>query len=145
MLNQAHTCIVGSLNHIGIAVTDLEQALLLYQTLFDSPSAEIIEPDFIPIRAAVIKQGDTHIELLEPLDSKSEIGKFISKRGEGLHHVAFDVSNLDAKIKQLKSLGISMIDEKARMGITGQIAFIHPSSTRGTLIELVETLHVDKE
>ena len=144
MPNNIHNCIVGSINHIGIAVTNLEEALLLYQNLFDSPDTEIIEPDFMPIRAAIIEQGDTHIELLEPLDQESEIGKFIAKRGEGLHHIAFSVSNLDSKIKQLESFGVNMIDTKPRQGITGQIAFLHPASTRGTLIELVEPTDADK-
>ena len=98
----------------------------------------------MPIRAAIIEQGDTHIELLEPLDQESEIGKFIAKRGEGLHHIAFSVSNLDSKIKQLESFGVNMIDTKPRQGITGQIAFLHPASTRGTLIELVEPTDADK-
>ena len=131
-------CTVSTMNHVGIAVSDIEEALKMYQALFDSPETEILEPDFLPLRAAIIVQGDTHIELLEPTDPDSTIGRFIARHGEGLHHIALNVDNVDAKVAQLMDLGIEMLDQEPRRGLTGRIAFIHPRSTRGALIELVQ-------
>ncbi|MBM3939916.1 MAG: methylmalonyl-CoA epimerase [SAR202 cluster bacterium] len=131
-------CTVGYANHVGIAVTNVREALLLYQTLFDSPETSIIEAPLLGIRAAIIVQGETHIELLEPTDPAGAIGRFIAEHGEGLHHLAFNVNNVDKKVEELKALGIRMIDQVPRQGLTGRIAFIHPSATRGSLIELVQ-------
>ena len=131
-------CTVSTMNHVGIAVSDIEEALKMYQALFDSPETEILEPDFLPLRAAIIVQGDTHIELLEPTDPDSTIGRFIARHGEGLHHIALNVDNVDAKVAQLMDLGIEMLDQEPRRGLTGRIAFIHPDATRGALIELVQ-------
>ena len=131
-------CAVGAVNHVGIAVRNVEATLRLYQTLFDSPETRVIEPDFLPLRIAIIVQGETHIELLEPTDPDSDLARFIDKRGEGLHHLALNVDDVDAKVEQLKALGVEMIDETPRRGVTGRIAFIRPSETHGALIELVE-------
>ncbi len=132
------SCTAGAMNHIGIAVTDIESALAMYQALFDSPETEILEPDFLPLRAAIIVQGETHIELLQPTDADGDLARFIARHGEGLHHVALNVDDIDAKVEQLKAKGIEMIDQVPRRGLTGRIAFIQPSSTRGALIELVQ-------
>lgn len=140
MSTHPSACTVGSINHVGIVVSDVEEALTLYQALFDSPQTEIFEPDFLPLRAAIIVQGETHIELLQPTDPDSAIGQFIARYGEGLHHVAFNVSNVDNKVHELKTLGIRMVDQEPRRGLTGRIAFIHPNATRGALIELVQPL-----
>lgn len=138
MTNESPACTVSTMNHVGIAVSDIDAALKLYQALFDSPDTEILEPDFLPLRAAIIVQGDTHIELLQPTDPDSAIGRFIASHGEGLHHIALNVDNVAAKVEQLKALGIQMVDEEPRRGLTGSIAFVHPDSTRGALIELVQ-------
>ena len=134
----APPCAVGAVNHVGVAVRDLDAALRLYRTLFDSPDTQVLEPNFLPLRAAVIVQGETHIELLEPTDPDSDLGRFIARRGEGLHHLALNVDDVDAKLEQLKALGVAMIDQTPRQGLTGRIAFIQPSETYGALIELVQ-------
>jgi methylmalonyl-CoA/ethylmalonyl-CoA epimerase len=130
--------IVG-LEHIGIAVNSIDQALTLYEKLLGLKPEKIMKSSKHKIRAAFLKVGATEIELLEPLDEESPIGKFLKKRGQGIHHVAFRVENIETKIEQLKRQGVIMIDEKPRAGIGGgKIAFLHPKSTGNVLIELCE-------
>ncbi len=136
-------CVVGSVNHVGVAVRNIEATLRLYRALFDSPETRVLEPDFLPLRIAIIVQGETHIELLEPTDPDSDLARFIAKRGEGLHHLALNVDDVDAKVEQLKELGVQMIDQMPRQGVTGRIAFIQPSETYGALIELVQPFAED--
>ena len=131
-----HTA-VGALNHIGLAVASIEESLKQFRELFDSPDAEIVRSDERGIRACFIEQGETHIELLEPLRPDTVIGRFLDRHGEGIHHLAFTVGDLDAKAEDLVQLGIPIIDGP-REGFRGRIAFLHPSSTHGVLIELVK-------
>ena len=127
---------VGALNHIGIATTDIEASLKQYRELFDAPETEIIRNVEHGLLAAFIEQGETHIELLEPLRADTAIGRFIERHGEGIHHLAFTVDDIDAKAKELAELGIPIIDGP-RDGLRGRIAFTHPSATHGVLIEIV--------
>jgi methylmalonyl-CoA epimerase len=127
---------VGALNHVGIAVTDLDASLRQFQELYDSPETQVIESVELGIKAAFIEQGETHIELLQPLRVDTVIGRFIDAHGEGIHHMAFTVGDVDAKVEQLLSLGIPIIDGP-RAGLRGRIAFSNPSATHGVLIELV--------
>ena len=129
---------VGALNHIGIAVANLAESLKQYQELFDSPDpSHILEDHDRGIRGAFIEQGETHIELLQPLRPDSVIGRFIERHGEGVHHMAFSVGDIDAKVEALQALGIPIIDGP-RPGLRGRVAFLHPSATHGVLIELVK-------
>ena len=128
---------VGALNHIGIAVANLAESMRQYSELFDSPSGPIVEDADRGIRATFIEQGETHIELLQPLRADSVIGRFIERHGEGVHHMAFTVADVDAKVEALQALGIPIIDGP-RPGLRGRIAFLHPSTTHGVLIELVK-------
>lgn len=127
---------VGAINHIGIATADIEASLKQYQELFDAPVTEIIRSEEFGLRAAFIHKGETHIELLEPLRADTTVGRFIDRHGEGLHHMAFTVGDVDAKAKELEALGIPIIDGP-REGLRGRIAFSHPSATHGVLIEIV--------
>lgn len=129
---------VGAINHIGIATSDLEASLKQYRELFDAPEAEIIKSVEQGLRAAFIHQGETHIELLEPLRADTPIGRFIERHGEGIHHMAFTVADVDAKAKELEELGIPIIDGP-REGLRGRIAFSHPSATHGVLVEIVRS------
>lgn len=124
------------MNHVGIAVASIEESLRQFRELFDSPTAEVLEDAERGIRAAFIEQGETHIELLEPLRYDSVIARFIERRGEGIHHIAFTVGDVDAKVEALQALGLP-IAEGPRPGLRGRIAFTHPSATHGVLIELV--------
>ena len=127
---------VVELNHIGIAVVSIEKSLEQFYDLFDSPEASILVNKEHGVRGAFIEQGETHIELLEPLNSKSVVAKFLENHGEGIHHMAFTVDNVDSKVSELEKLGISIITGP-REGFTGRIAFTNPADTHGSLIELV--------
>jgi len=130
--------IVG-LEHIGIAVNSIDQALTLYEQLLGLKLEKTMKSSQHKIKAAFLKVGETEVELLEPLDKESPIWKFLKKRGQGIHHVAFRVENIEKMLEQLKRQGVIMIDEKPRAGIrSGKIAFLHPKSTGNVLIELCE-------
>jgi methylmalonyl-CoA/ethylmalonyl-CoA epimerase len=124
-------------SHIGIAVESVDALLPFYR--------DVLGMDVIPLdnadgaRIAGLAAGDALVELLEPDKADSPIGKFIAKRGPGIHHVCFVVDDLDAALERCRRAGIRLIDEKPRLGAEGkQIAFLHPSSTGGVLIELTE-------
>ena len=126
------------LDHLGIAVANLDEAIRLYETLGLSCSqVETIHEQ--KVRTATIPLGETNLELLEPTEANSPIGKFLATRGSGIHHLAVQVENIEEKLLDLKSLGLRLIDETPRIGLGGsQVAFIHPQSTFNTLIELVQ-------
>ena len=128
------------LNHVAIAVNNIDEALEVFerQLGWKLEKTRIVEQQ--KIKAALLWMGDTKIELLEPAGADSTVAKFLEKRGEGIHHIAVTVSDIEARIKELKEKGIVLIDEKPRLGMEGtRIAFIHPKSTKNVLIELVES------
>jgi methylmalonyl-CoA/ethylmalonyl-CoA epimerase len=129
------------IDHVGIAVSDLDRATTLYQGTFGMP---VVHRETIAsqgVEAILLDVGDGHVELLRPLEPDTVVGRFVAKRGEGLHHVAYRVKDIDAALAQLKSAGISLVDSEARPGIRGsRVAFVHPKSTGGTLTELVEPM-----
>jgi len=127
------------IDHVGIAVNDLEAALKLYrdQIGIECSGTEVVEEQ--KVKVAFFPVGQSKIELLESTDPDGPVGKFIEKKGEGVHHLSFRVSDIDERIKQLKEQGVALIDEKPRYGAGGaRIAFLHPKSTGGVLIELCE-------
>ncbi len=127
---------VGALNHIGLAVVSIEESLKQFYDLLDSPQARILVNEEHGVRGAFIEQGETHIELLEPLRADSVIGKFLDNYGEGIHHMAFTVDDVDVKANELQALGISIITGP-REGFTGRIAFADPARMHGVLVEFV--------
>ena len=132
---------IKGIDHIGIAVNDLDEAISNYTDILglESKKTEAIEEQ--KIISATILVGGVKIELLQPTHPDSPIGKFIEKRGEGMHHIAFRVENIDESLKQLSAKGVNLIDKKARIGVGGtRIAFIHPKDMKGVLIELVERI-----
>lgn len=130
--------IVG-VHHIGIAVSKLDGAVDFYRDILGLKLEGIHVVEEQKVRVAFFStSGETRIELLEPTDSQSSVAKFIEKRGEGIHHIALKVGNIEAVLEGLKKKGLTLIDEKPRIGVNGaKIAFIHPKSTRGVLLELV--------
>jgi methylmalonyl-CoA epimerase len=125
------------LDHIAIAVTNLEEALRFYLEALGLAldSTEVVEEQ--GVRLAKLAVGDTHIELLEPLSAETPVGKFLSQRGPGLHHICLGVDDIQERLTSLKSRGIRLIDSMPRRGAGGaKIAFIHPKATGGTLVEL---------
>jgi len=130
--------IVG-LDHVGVAVSRLDTVLPVYERLFGLRLEGVRESKEQKIKAVLFAVGGTNIELLEPLDKESPIAKFLEKRGQGIHHIAFRVDNIEEMLGQLKAKGVVLIDEKPRRGIEGgKIAFLHPKSTGDVLIELCE-------
>ena len=130
---------VKKIDHIGIAVKSLEESLKFYENVLGikAQGNEVIEEQ--KVRVAFLPIGDTEIELLESTEENGPISKFIEKKGEGIQHIAYKVDDIDKAIEEMKSKGIRMIDEKPRYGAGGaKIAFLHPKSTFGVLIELCE-------
>ncbi|ADU30008.1 methylmalonyl-CoA epimerase [Evansella cellulosilytica] len=127
------------IDHIGIAVKSIEKTLPFYLDTFDLRVDKIVEVSSQKVKVAFIEIGDTKLEFLEPLTKDSPIATFIDKRGEGLHHIAFSVLNIDDRLEQLKKEGIQAIDEAPHIGAAGYpIAFLHPSNANNVLIELCE-------
>ena len=130
---------VKSVNHIGIAVRSIEQQRPFYEQQLGAQFEHIEDVPSQKVRVAFFRIGDIRLELLEPIDPASPVQAFLDKRGEGLHHVAFTVDDIKARIAELKESGLRMIDETPRPGAHHmQIAFIHPKSTFGVLTELCE-------
>ncbi len=127
------------IEHIGIAVEDLESAISFYENIFGLKCYKIEDVPDQKVKTAFFMIGETKIELLASTDTDSPVGKFIEKRGEGIHHIAFAVEKIDEKLKFASEAGIRLIDSKARRGAEGlNIAFLHPKSTFGVLTELCE-------
>ena len=126
-------------DHIAIAVRDLEQALKPYQEALGLTPSDVEEVTDQQVRIAFLPVGDTDIELLEPTAADSGVARFLEKRGEGLHHICLEVDDLEATLAALKAQGVRLIDEKPRDGGRGKrIAFVHPRSMQGVLVELIQ-------
>jgi methylmalonyl-CoA/ethylmalonyl-CoA epimerase len=127
------------IEHIGIAVKSLADAIPYYEQLLGTPCYSIEEVKDQRVKTAFFKIGQTKIELLESTDPEGPVGKFIEKKGEGIHHIAFAVNGLEAALDEARAAGIKLIDEQPRMGAEGlHIAFLHPKSSFGVLTELCE-------
>lgn len=130
---------IKKVDHIGIAVRSLENTLPFYTEVLQLPLLGIEVVESQKVKVAFLKAGETKLELLEPTSAESTIASFIEKRGEGIHHVALGVESIEARISEMKEKGIRMIDEQPRPGAGGaDIAFLHPKSTAGVLVELCE-------
>lgn len=130
---------IKKIDHIGIAVKDLAEALKLYEGMLGLKvvGTEVVEEQ--KVKTAFLPTGDSEVELLESTAPDGPIAKFIEKNGPGIQHIAFRVDNLEQKLSELKEKGVRLIDEKPRRGAGGaKIAFLHPKSTYGVLIELCE-------
>jgi len=126
-------------DHIGIAVPDLEAAIATFTTLFGAPPDSVADVPDQKVRTAFFAAGDTHVELLWPLSDDSPISAFLAKRGAGLHHICFEVPDIERALADYRAAGIRLIDETPRTGAHGKrIAFLHPKSTAGILIEICE-------
>jgi methylmalonyl-CoA/ethylmalonyl-CoA epimerase len=127
------------LDHVGIAVHSLEDALLTYQQRLGFTLHELVSIEDQKVRVAVLPSGDSRIELMEPTAPDSPIQRFLEKRGEGVHHLCFQVEDIRRKIEELRSASLRLISMASDTGLEGRkIAFLHPKSTHGVLIELVE-------
>ena len=130
-----------TIDHLGIAVKSLAAAKSIYQKLgLEITPEEVVEAE--QVRVVMVPVGESRLELLEPTSENSTIAKFISKRGEGLHHVSLRVPNLPAAVERLKKDGVKLVSEEIKTGAGGhKYVFVHPSSAGGVLLELVEGQH----
>jgi len=125
------------IHHVGVAVSDLDEAIALYQKVFGAELVHRASTD--ELTAAFLQAGDAEVELLQPLRDDSPVGKFLANRGPGLHHIAVAVSDIDKAIAEARADGLEMIDQEPRIGLHGtRIAFVHPKSVGGVLTEFVE-------
>jgi methylmalonyl-CoA/ethylmalonyl-CoA epimerase len=128
------------IDHIGIAVRSLDEALATYKRLWRLEPDHVERGETDKVTEATLPIGDAHLQLLEPTDDESTVAKFIEKRGEGLHHIAIRVPDIEAALARLAAEGAELIDTEPRIGGGGhRVAFVHPKTTHGILIELVET------
>lgn len=133
------------IEHIGIAVKDIENSNLLFKKLFNQAHYKIEEVTSENVKTSFFKIGDSKIELLQATDNNSAIAKFIEKKGEGIHHIAFAVKDIYTEIERLKSEGFTVLNEVPKKGADNKlVAFLHPKSTNGVLIELCQENN-DKE
>ena len=126
------------IHHLGVAVEDLDQAVTTYERIF---GARLEHRETVPdqgVEAAFLKVGDGHVELLGSLGEETPVGKFLTKRGPGMHHVAYEVADVRAAIGELAEQGVELVDEEPRQGLFGlEVAFLHPNAVNGVLSELV--------
>lgn len=131
------------IDHVGVAVEDLDAAISLYQESFGMELAHRETVESQGVEAILLDVGDGHVELLRPLGADTPVGKFLDAKGPGLHHVAYAVDDIDAALLWLGSAGLRLIDSEPRTGIRGsRVAFLHPRSTGGVLTEIVEPADV---
>jgi methylmalonyl-CoA epimerase len=130
---------LSAVDHVGVAVDDLEAALALYRDTLGMPLVHRETVAEQGVEAALLDVGESHIELLAPLGPETAVGKFLARKGPGLHHVAYRVASVDEALATLAKAGMRLIDERPRTGIRGsRVAFVHPSSTGGVLTEIVQ-------
>lgn len=129
----------GRIDHIGVAVEDIDAAIALYGESFEMELAHRETVESQGVEAVLLDVGEGHVELLAPLAPDTPVGKFLAKNGTGLHHVAYAVDDIDAALKGIAAAGIRLIDSEPRVGIRdSRVAFLHPRSTGGVLTEIVE-------
>ena len=131
--------LLSAIDHVGVAVSSIDSALALYR---DALGMALVHRETVPeqgVDAALLDIGDGHVELLEPLGADTAVGKFLSRRGPGLHHVAYRVASVQDTLDACAAAGMRLIDEAPRIGIRGsRVAFLHPASTGGVLTEIVQ-------
>ena len=137
-MSEGPVCVARHVNHVALVVNDMDETLEFYRRTFGVGSAETEEVPDQGVRAAVVRIGGTLLELIEPTDPSSGVARYIEKRGEGMHHICFEVDNLEDTLSRLDDAGVQLVDKTPRKGLVGNIAFLHPRSTRGVLIELVD-------
>ncbi len=131
---------LSKIHHVGVVVPSLDESLKFWRDtlgLHFTKSATIEEQG---VRAALLKVGESEIELLEPLSTDNAVGKFLTRRGGGLHHVCFQSDDVERELDAARSAGIQLIDQKPRNGLAGMICFLHPKATRGVLVEYAQPM-----
>jgi methylmalonyl-CoA/ethylmalonyl-CoA epimerase len=130
---------LSTIDHVGVAVEDIDAALVLYRDTLGMAQVHRETVSEQGVDAVLLDVGDSHVELLQPLGPDTPVGKFLARRGPGLHHVAYRVADIEETLRRLSAAGIRLIDEQPRVGIRGsRVAFLHPASTNGVLTEIVQ-------
>jgi methylmalonyl-CoA epimerase len=130
--------VTGGIHHVGVAVDDLDAAIARWTSLFGATVEHRERVDDQGVEAASLRVGDSRIELLAALGADTPVGKFLAKRGPGVHHVAFETTDVAGELARLRADGAELVDEKPRRGMFGlQVAFVHPEATGGVLAEFV--------
>lgn len=133
------------IHHVGVVVPNLDAAMGLWRDVLGlhfTKSATIQDQG---VKAALLKAGESEIELLEPLNPDNGVGKFLARRGGGLHHVCFETDDVARELDDARAKGIALIDQKPRPGLAGMICFLHPKATRGVLVEYAQPFAEDKD
>jgi methylmalonyl-CoA epimerase len=131
--------VFGRIDHIGVAVEHLEEAVLLYSERFGMPVQHRETVEQQGVEAVLLGVGESHVELLRPLGRDSAVAKFLERSGPGLHHVAYGTDDIESALEQVREAGLALIDEQPRTGIRGsRVAFLHPKATGGVLTEIVQ-------
>ncbi len=138
-LTESTGCVARHFNHVAIAVRDIEATLDFYHATFGVDTGGVVEIADQKVKAALVRVGGSQLEFIQPTDEGGGVARFIESRGEGVHHICFEMEGLPDRLKQLKDAGVRLIDEVPREGLSGEIAFIHPKATGGVLIELVDS------
>jgi methylmalonyl-CoA epimerase len=134
--------VFGAIDHIGVAVEDLDAAVSLYQDRLGMREQHRETVDAFGVEAVLLEIGDSHVELLVPTEGSSGVARFLERNGPGMHHVAYRTADIDSALDGLRSAGLRLIDEEPRTGIQGsRVAFLHPKATGGVLTEIVEPAH----
>ena len=131
---------LGRIDHVGVAVEDMDAALTLYRDALGLPLAHRETVEEQGVDAALLDVGDGHVELLAPLGPDTPVGKYLARKGPGLHHVAYAVEDIESELGRLRDAGLRLIDETPRVGIRdSRVAFVHPGAVGGVLTEIVQT------
>jgi methylmalonyl-CoA/ethylmalonyl-CoA epimerase len=134
--------VLGRIDHIGVAVADLDEAVALYSERLGMPVEHRETVEEQGVEAVLLGVGESHVELLRPLAADTAVGRFLERNGPGLHHVAYGTDDIESALEAVREAGLRLIDERPRTGIrNSRVAFVHPKSTGGVLTELVEAAH----
>ena len=132
----------GRIDHIGVAVRDLDESVELYRERFGMAEQHRETVEAFGVEAVLLEIGDGHVELISPLSDEGGVARFLEKNGPGIHHVAYQTDDIDSALASVREAGLQLIDEEPRTGIrNSRVAFLHPKSTGGVLTELVEPAH----
>jgi methylmalonyl-CoA/ethylmalonyl-CoA epimerase len=131
--------VFGEIDHIGVAVEDLDEAVALYRDRLGMAEQHRERVEDFGVEAVLLEIGGAHVELLSPIQPDAGVAKFLEKNGPGMHHVAYRTDDIDAALERLRDVGLRLIDEQPRAGINNsRVAFLHPKSTGGVLTEIVQ-------
>jgi methylmalonyl-CoA/ethylmalonyl-CoA epimerase len=131
-------CTAKRIDHVCIVVRDIEETVKFYQDVFGAPESQIEEIEDQGVKAVILQLGNTDLELIQPVREGTGVARFLESKGEGMHHIAFEVDDIKGKLDILKERGMRLVDQEPRKGLAGTIAFLHPGSTGSVLLELVQ-------